>query len=126
MSDLDREICGEATDGGWYDHFVDSKGRTFVVSDSYDPDDPVCVVDTDPNAAYIAHFNPQKVTQMLDELEAKDKRIEELESALRVTLSFCPSGYVPSGLDPTFYHTLNYEKEVELHIRLDAAMELLK
>ena len=102
MSEADRKICAMAAEHCSVEEYYENK------------------------AVFTHHFNRQKVTDMLDELAAKDKRIEELEASLRLTLSFCPSGYVPSGLDPTFYHTLNYEKEVELHIRLDAAMELLK
>jgi len=36
-------------------------------------------------------------------------------------LSFCPSDLpneVPEGLDPTFYHTLNYEGDVKIAERL--------
>lgn len=58
--------------------------------------------------------------------------IDTLESQLKVAtdaatlgLSFAPKGPVPPGLDPTFYHTLNYQSEVELQNKIDAAREAL-
>lgn len=51
-------------------------------------------------AAFIAAFNPETVLALLDELEAAEKRIAELE-ARTVTLpaqKFCPSEYMGSVL----------------------------
>ena len=50
----------------------------------------------------------------------------ELVEALKLALSFAPKGPIPEGLDPTFYHTLNYAEEVKLQARVDAARELVR
>lgn len=67
--------------------------------------------------------------------EGRAERSEEtakLREAVRVMrdaaalgLSFAPKGPVPPGLDPTFYHTLNFNSEVQLQTRIDAAREAI-
>lgn len=52
--------------------------------------------------------------------------VKELLDALKLALSFCPNGPVPSDLAPMFYHTLSYEEEVKLQERIDNAREALK
>lgn len=64
--------------------------------------------------------------KLFADIARKARRIDELKEALRLALSFCPSGYVPSGLDSSFYHTGKYENDVKLHNKLDAARESLK
>lgn len=54
------------------------------------------------------------------------ERCEKLVEAAELGLSFAPKGEVPKGLDPTFYHTLEYETEVVLQKRIDDAREALK
>lgn len=46
---------------------------------------------------------------------------------IRLILSFLPdtNDPVPQGLDPTFYHTLNYEDEVKLFSRINDVREML-
>lgn len=38
---------------------------------------------------------------------------------VRLMLSFAPSGAVPEGLDPTFYHTLTYAGDFELQEKIN-------
>ena len=49
----------------------------------------------------------------------------KLEAALELALSFAPKGPVPKDLPPMFYHTLSYEEEVKLQVRVDEAREAL-
>lgn len=48
-----------------------------------------------------------------------NKPIELTRAEVRLMLSFCPSGDVPKGLSPEFYHTLSYEKECEINDQLN-------
>ena len=41
------------------------------------------------------------------------------EVDIKLLLSFAPSGEVPKGLDPTFYHTLTYDGDHKLQQRID-------
>ena len=52
------------------------------------------------------------------QLEAKLKLAVE---AAKLGLSFAPKGEVPKGLDPMFYHSLDYEYELNLQHRIDKA-----
>ena len=84
MSKSDREICEAATDG--YRWLVGENPCDEYVSEQQ------------PGISeFITHFNQHKVTQMLDDLEAKDKRIEELEGALMAFIDTCDSGYDEDG-----------------------------
>ena len=56
---------------------------------------------------------------------ARDEQVKELVEALELALSFAPKGPVPEGLDPTFYHTLNYQDELKLQERIDNARDAL-
>jgi len=40
--------------------------------------------------------------------------VERLRDGIKFLLSFLPLADVPKGLDPTFYFTLDYEKDVKL------------
>lgn len=59
------------------------------------------------------------------DMAAKAKKLIAIvrlyDEALELALSFCPKGPVPIGLDPTFYHTLEYDSEVKLQERIDLA-----
>lgn len=67
------ETCGEVTTADY-----EVEGITFL--------DHICnceIIGTEsPNAEFIAAANPATVLALLDELEAKDKRIAELEAKL--------------------------------------------
>lgn len=102
MSKSDREICEAATDGPWdrdYGNSDSSGGCQWEIAGnaeihySYHSEG----MQENADADYIARFNPEKITQMLDELEAKDKRIEELEGALMAFIDTCDSGYDVDG-----------------------------
>lgn len=83
-----REIAKQATQGEWVAFISPGKYGTYAVhtpGDNHHGD----IVDwtgfdeqknAENNARYIAAFNPVVVQALLDELEAKDKRIAELES----------------------------------------------
>ena len=49
------------------------------------------------------------------------------DDEIRLILSFLPRSEdtVPEGLDPTFYHTLNYDKEVKLYARINDVRDKL-
>ena len=66
------------------------------------------------NATYFAQFSPAMVLKLLD-----------CVSAAKLLSSFAPRGEIQPGLCPTFYHTLDYNKEVELQKRVDAAIALV-
>lgn len=53
------------------------------------------------------------------------KEREAMREHLELALSFAPKGPAPEGLDPSFYHTLNYADEVKLQKRIDKAREAL-
>ncbi|EJT9232808.1 ead/Ea22-like family protein [Escherichia coli] len=83
-----REIAKQATQGEWCAFISPGKHGTYAVhtpGDNHHGD----IVDwpgfdeqknAENNARYIAAFNPVVVQALLDELEAKDKRIAELEA----------------------------------------------
>jgi hypothetical protein len=48
------------------------------------------------------------------------------DSEIRIILNLLPKGPVSEGLDATFYHTLNYEKEVGLQVQFDELREKLE
>lgn len=52
--------------------------------------------------------------------------VELTETEIRIINNFLPSGTVPKGLDPTFYHTLSYDKEVALQNTIDAIRDKLQ
>jgi hypothetical protein len=90
MSNIDkralREAAEKATPGVWvylpkntsieYDYGSDDSQGSVTYMDSGD----FTQKQTDLNGAFIAAANPATVLALLDELEAKDKRIAELES----------------------------------------------
>lgn len=67
-----------------------------------------------------------QTADLITEVDRQAARIEKLEKELELALSFCPEGPVIPGLFPMFYHTLEYETEVKLQARIDAAREALK
>ncbi|HBV7426206.1 TPA: ead/Ea22-like family protein [Citrobacter freundii] len=76
-----RQTAEKATPGPWeMEHeniwFRDTEGYTKHLMYAYQGDDVDDQQDHD-NTAYIAAFNPKVVLALLDEMEAKDKRIEE-------------------------------------------------
>lgn len=79
-----RQLAEKATPGPWeMEHeniwFRDAEGYTKHLMYAYQGDDVDDQQDHD-NTAYIAAFNPKVVLALLDELEAKDKQIAELEA----------------------------------------------
>ena len=91
MSNIDkqalREVAEKATPGRW-EYYPGNTGIEYNV-DSMDEDQgSIVYVDsgdftqkqTDLNGAFIAAVNPTTVLALLDELEAKDKLIAELEA----------------------------------------------
>lgn len=61
-------------------------------------------------------------------LKEAEERIAKLVEHLTLALAFCPfrpDGVVPKGLDPTFYHTLDYLEDCEIQNRIDAAHEYI-
>ncbi|HBN2096464.1 TPA: ead/Ea22-like family protein [Escherichia coli] len=83
-----REIAKQATQGEWVAFISPGKYGTYAVhtpGDNHHGD----IVDwpgfdeqknAENNARYIAAFNPVVVQALLDELEAKDKRIADMEA----------------------------------------------
>ncbi|WP_105477111.1 ead/Ea22-like family protein [Escherichia coli] len=104
-----REIAKLATQGEWVAFISPGKYGTYAVhtpGDKHHGD----IVDwpgfdeqknAESNARYIAAFNPEVVQALLDELEAKDKRITELE-AREVQL--------PIRYDLRYGHPINADK----------------
>jgi len=41
------------------------------------------------------------------------------DNEIQLILNLLPSGDIPKGLDPTFYHTLSYEGDVKLQVLVD-------
>ncbi|MBA7989762.1 ead/Ea22-like family protein [Citrobacter freundii] len=79
-----RQLAEKATPGPWeMEHeniwFKDAEGYTKHLMYAYQGDDVDDQQDHD-NTAYIAAFNPKVVLALLDELEAAEKRIAELEA----------------------------------------------
>ncbi|WP_105456419.1 ead/Ea22-like family protein [Escherichia coli] len=105
-----REIAKLATQGEWVAFISPGKYGTYAVhtpGDKHHGD----IVDwpgfdeqknAESNARYIAAFNPEVVQALLDELEAKDKRITELE-AREVQL--------PTGYDLRRGHPINADEQ---------------
>ncbi|WP_105517888.1 ead/Ea22-like family protein [Escherichia coli] len=105
-----REIAKLATQGEWVAFISPGKYGTYAVhtpGDKHHGD----IVDwpgfdeqknAESNARYIAAFNPEVVQALLDELEAKGKRITELE-AREVQL--------PTGYDLRRGHPLNADEQ---------------
>lgn len=54
----------------------------------------------------------------------REIRLEERQ--IKILLNLIPSGSVPEGLDPTFYHTLTYDGDAKLQKDFDAIRELLE
>jgi hypothetical protein len=48
------------------------------------------------------------------------------EKEVKIINNFLPSGTVPKGLCPTFYHTLSYETDVALQNTIDAIRDKLQ
>ena len=104
-----REIAKQATQGEWCAFISPGKHGTYSVhtpGDNHHGD----IVDwpgfdeqknAENNARYIAAFNPVVVQALLDELEAKDKRIAELE-AREVQL--------PAGYELRYGHPINADE----------------
>ncbi|EMA4114043.1 ead/Ea22-like family protein [Escherichia coli] len=104
-----REIAKQATQGEWVAFISPGKYGTYAVhtpGDNHHGD----IVDwpgfdeqknAENNARYIAAFNPVVVQALLDELEAKDKRIAELE-AREVQL--------PAGYELRYGHPINADE----------------
>ncbi|EGQ2049436.1 ead/Ea22-like family protein [Escherichia coli] len=104
-----REIAKQATQGEWCAFISPGKHGTYAVhtpGDNHHGD----IVDwpgfdeqknAENNARYIAAFNPVVVQALLDELEAKDKRIAELE-AREVQL--------PAGYELRYGHPINADE----------------
>jgi len=65
----------------------------------------------------------QKVSDEMVKLKAENEMMREY---LSLALSFAPKGEVPNGLFPTSYFTLNYEEDVKIQKKIDAAREILK
>jgi len=65
------------------------------------------------------------VLSLLEDCDTLESELKVAAEAAMLGLSFAPKGPVTPGLDPTFYHTLNYESEVELQNKIDAAREAL-
>lgn len=82
----DREIAEAATDGPWYS---ESTGGYVRVS----KEGKMAGI-TGENAVYTAHFNPQKVTQMLDERDKLRKLVERYHDT-------CIELHGTSGIDMT-------------------------
>ena len=92
----DRKICEAASDGPWKqseesshiivkDYTEIGHGDGFLIGSLVGRDDSGFYADEAEgaaNAVYMAHFNPAKLLQMLDESDAKDKRIKEVQDAL--------------------------------------------
>ncbi|HAW5875861.1 TPA: ead/Ea22-like family protein [Escherichia coli] len=113
MSKIDyqalRELAKQATQGEWVAFISPGKYGTYAVhtpGDNHHGD----IVDwpgfdeqknAENNARYIAAFNPVVVQALLDELEAKDKRIAELE-AREVQL--------PAGYELRYGHPINADE----------------
>ncbi|WP_392421351.1 ead/Ea22-like family protein [Edwardsiella piscicida] len=85
-----RKAAQNATDGPW----VEKHGEVTTVD--YEIDgvthlDHICdceIIGTEsPNAEFIAASNPATILALLDELEAKDKQIEDLKEAFNIALS---------------------------------------
>jgi len=97
MNKSDREICAAATDGPWMQALEDKrfvyaigpKGTNkFWFRIDKAGEEKISDKEANCNGDYIARFNPQKVTKMLDDLEAKDKRIEELEKVMQLCAGY--------------------------------------
>ena len=50
-------------------------------------------------------------------------RALELEKECKYLLSFAPKSSVPKGLSPFFYHTLSYESDCLLQLKVDEIEE---
>ncbi|MEG6305911.1 ead/Ea22-like family protein [Enterobacter ludwigii] len=111
MSNIDKQALRKAAEKAGADEwraFIDTKSKTYAV---HTPGDNRCgdVVKwagfdgqqkASNKARYIAAANPANVLALLDELEAAEKRIAELE-AREVKLpaeKFCPAEYAGSQL----------------------------
>lgn len=71
----DREICDAATPGPWeIECMTDRDGEEYIEVSGNDYKIPMTPFD----AEFIAHFNPSKVSEMLNALDAKDAEIERL------------------------------------------------
>ncbi len=73
----------------------------------------------------LAEATKQDWLEAMDKIGKLESRCAKLKVALELALSFAPKGPVPPGLDPTFYHTLNYEEECKLQTRIDEARAAL-
>ncbi|MBY5146999.1 ead/Ea22-like family protein [Enterobacter hormaechei] len=99
MSNIDkqalREAAEKATKGQWQFHDRQSlshSGSGFVAIAGKEAilcfNAPVGGINQSNNVVkYIAAANPATVLALLDELEAKDKQIEDLKEAFRIALS---------------------------------------
>ena len=82
----DREIVEAATPGPW--EYIEDCGFEFI-RENYKTKKTIAELRFDnpdfktsekyATAQFIAHFNPFKVASMLDQIEALEKRVEELE-----------------------------------------------
>ena len=69
----------------------------------------------------LGFFNGARWMRSLAEQELAKLRedAEKMKLYIKFLLTFAPKGEVPKGLAPMFYHTLDYEKEVELQNRIN-------
>ncbi len=67
--------------------------------------------------AYASEFDGDKES-IHENIRKMKQQVEALKADCRFLLGFAPKD-VPTKLDPTFYHTLTYEGDVQLQERVD-------
>lgn len=60
----------------------------------------------------------------LAEILPEGKVLVDVED-VKLLLSFCPKD-CPEGLDPTFYHSLSYERDKEMQNRIDGIKAMIE
>lgn len=115
-----REIAKQATPGEWV-AFISSGTGTYAV---HTPGDKRCedVIkwtgfdgqkNAENNARYIAAFNPEVVQALLDELEAAEKRIAELEANKCKPVMFIDGDISPADADKLAAVIREFNEETE-------------
>jgi hypothetical protein len=84
MSKIDREICSKATPGPWIrkESGICTIGIGPVRSHIHDA---LCDENSGQDLEFVLHFNPSKVSEMLDRIEELEKRVYTASECIRTT-----------------------------------------
>lgn len=122
MSNIDKRALREAAEKAGSDKWQAKKinGDFYVIRNgSYEKQDgitsyqPIAEIEHKPVRDFVAEANPATVLALLDELEAKDKRIAELEATQGKPVMFIDGDISPADADKLAAVIREFNEETE-------------